>query len=89
MGKASAPKIVPATSEWVDLAEALEATVTPCRGSDAWTSEKAAARAAAVLACRACPVIELCASAAQSTRERFGVWGAVDRTKTTREAVSA
>lgn len=80
MGSAHPPRIRPATPAWVELAEALTTTKTPCIGGTAWTSEDATERAAAVVACRACPLLDLCAEAAASTRETFGVWAGRDRT---------
>lgn len=82
--KAPPPRIVPATPAWVALTDAL-ATLpapTPCSGSDDWTADDAGARAAAAVACRACPVVERCAAAAASTGEAFGVWGGIDRETT-------
>lgn len=76
---AKPPRATPSTPEWDALAEALTETRTPCCGSDAWTSEDPAARASAVLACRACPLTEACRAAADSTHERFGVWAGEDR----------
>ena len=64
---------------------ALAEHVTPCRKGDAWTSEDATERAEAVEGCRACPIVTTCHDAAESTREAFGVWGGIDRTKTARE----
>lgn len=63
---------------------ALDAGHTlPCltdRGA-LWLSDDHEQRAEAANRCRrSCPVIPECATAAASTRERFGVWGGVDRT---------
>jgi hypothetical protein len=45
-----------------------------------WLSESVTERRIAVKLCRGCPVIEPCGQAAEARRERFGVWGAIDRT---------
>ena len=73
------PKVTPQTPEWEALTLALVDTLTPCRGSDAWTSDDAEDRAVAVRACQSCELLDLCRAAADSTRERFGVWAGVDR----------
>lgn len=74
-----APRVTPATPEWEALTEALLDTLTPCRGSDAWTSDDAEDRAVAARACQSCALLDLCGAAADSTRERFGVWAGIDR----------
>lgn len=75
------PTAQPATPEWEALALAMQDhhAPTPCHGSDAWTAEDAAARAAAVIGCRGCPLLEDCHAAAESTGETFGVWAGIDR----------
>jgi hypothetical protein len=44
-----------------------------------WTSEDVADRDAASALCLGCPVLGLCAAAADSRDERWGVWGGRDR----------
>ena len=53
----------------------------PCAGRDAalWTSEDHAERALAAELCTGCPVLSECALAAESTSEKWHVWGGVDR----------
>lgn len=85
MSRATWPTIRPTTPEWEAFALALDEHRTPCAGSETWTAEDAAARAAAVIGCRACPLTDLCHAAAESTGEAFGVWAGIDRTKTARE----
>lgn len=53
----------------------------PCSdGSDAWLSEDREERAIAARRFQPCPLLVLCVAAAESTRERFGVWGGRDLT---------
>ena len=53
----------------------------PCSdGSDAWLSEDREERAIAARLCVPCPLLVLCASAAEVTRATFGVWAGVDLT---------
>ena len=44
-----------------------------------WTSELAAERRQAAAWCAGCPILTECAAAADETRERWGVWGGLDR----------
>lgn len=44
-----------------------------------WTSEDRDERAAAAQRCEPCPVLAECGAFARAYRERWGVWGAVDR----------
>ncbi|MGC5583037.1 WhiB family transcriptional regulator [Ornithinimicrobium sp. W1665] len=75
------PSLRPETAEWEAFAVALaEHGTTPCRGGEAWTHEDPGPRRAAALACRACPLAELCHEAAESTHEPWGVFGGIDRT---------
>jgi len=54
----------------------------PCGdGSGAWVSDDRDERAMAARLCARCPLIVECAEAADSTKERFGVWAGVDRTQ--------
>lgn len=53
----------------------------PCCGSGAWVSEDRDERAVAARLCARCSLIAECAAAADSTKERFGVWAGVDRTQ--------
>ncbi len=54
----------------------------PCGdGSGAWTSEDRDERTMAARACMPCPLLTVCREAADSTKERFGVWGGRDRTQ--------
>jgi hypothetical protein len=46
---------------------------------DYWLSESAADRRIAEQLCRGCPVILECRTAATARKERWGVWGGVDR----------
>ena len=56
----------------------------PCAdGSGAWTSDDHDERALAARLCRPCPILTECGAAADSTKERFGVWAGVDRTQPT------
>jgi len=56
----------------------------PCAdGSGAWTSDDRDERALAARLCRPCPILTECGAAADSTKERFGVWAGVDRTQPT------
>src|SRR5690606_25263879 len=88
--KGTAPKITPATPAWEAFRTGLrdltdEGSATPCgdpRQSHLWTAEDAQARSLAVEGCRPCPLLTECHNAAQSTREAFGVWAGIDRTKT-------
>lgn len=67
-------------------ADALEAGLRiPCaEGGDGWISDDAAERADAAGRCDGCPCLTECAEAADSTVEKFGVWGRVDRSPHTR-----
>jgi hypothetical protein len=65
---------------WRRLQDALEVTVTPCRGRGEWISQHPEDRAFAVQHCRRCPITELCRAYAEAAKERDGVWGGVDRT---------
>lgn len=58
-----------------------EGDLPPCCGSGAWVSEDRDERSLAALACMPCPLLEVCGEAADSTKERFGVWAGVDRTQ--------
>lgn len=49
--------------------------------SHLWLSEREHERAIAAKLCRNCPVILECWSVAVARKERFGVWGGVDRTR--------
>ena len=70
-----------------DLREALRAaldarqTIIPCfpPAPPWWIAEDADRRAQAAARCQPCPAIAACALAAESTRERFGVWSGIDR----------
>jgi len=69
-----------------DLQAALVAALDagepiPCRGPRRrwWTSEAADDRDTAVTRCAPCPILDACHAAAESTRERFGVWAGRDR----------
>ena len=56
----------------------------PCAdGSGAWTSDDRDERALAARLCRPWPILTECGAAADSTKERFGVWAGVDRTQPT------
>lgn len=46
-----------------------------------WLSENARERRIAEQLCIGCPVLVECGQAAEARRERFGVWGGVDRTR--------
>ena len=46
-----------------------------------WLSDHAHDRAQAVKLCKGCPIIRPCGQAASARRETFGVWAAVDRTR--------
>ena len=65
------------------LAEALSARLrVPCIKSEQWTSEDPHERVQAALACDGCPMLTLCAAAADENGEVWGVWGGVDRGRT-------
>lgn len=65
----------------VALVDALRADRRiPCSRSGAWVSSEARERAEAAEACQWCPVLAECATAAESTGERWGVWGGRDLT---------
>lgn len=53
----------------------------PCTGRDRalWVSDDAQERAVAAELCAGCPVLTECSLAAESTRERWHVWGGIDR----------
>lgn len=71
-----------------DLADALAELLDsgdrpPCSWPDTtswWLSDNAADRARAALHCDGCELLDLCHEAAESTRERWGVWAGRDRT---------
>lgn len=71
-----------------DLRDALAALLDsgdrpPCCWPDVgpwWLSESASDRARAVEHCHGCAILDPCHAAAESTRERFGVYGGRDRT---------
>jgi len=58
----------------------LDHQIVPC-GPDPepWYADTPAGRAEAAAQCTGCPVITLCGAAADGARERWGVWGGVDR----------
>lgn len=61
-----------------------QGTLPPCADrSGAWTSDDRDERALAARLCRPCPILTECGAAADSTKERFGVWAGVDRTQPT------
>lgn len=63
------------------LVDAIDAgLIVPCAGSGDWIADDYRKRARAAQACDGCPVLDQCAAAAESTEEKHGVWGAVDRT---------
>jgi WhiB family redox-sensing transcriptional regulator len=68
-----------------DLSEAVQALVldhqiVPCGPDPApWYGDTPAERAEAAKRCRWCTVLALCAAAADENREKWGVWGGVDR----------
>lgn len=45
-----------------------------------WTSDDLEDRRQAVARCRGCPVLKECGAAADERREKWHVWGGVDRT---------
>lgn len=58
--------------------------IPPCRNpqrAHLWTSEDPAEREAAAHMCASCPVLDACT--AHAPHERFGAWGATDRTPRT------
>lgn len=50
----------------------------PSTGED-WTSDDAARREVAAVACEGCAVIELCAAVAVDEHHAFGIWAGRDR----------
>lgn len=61
---------------------------TPCQlDPDRWTSEDYRTRAEAAADCQPCPALAACD--AVGACEGFHVWGAVDRTPTTRKQMTA
>ena len=63
------------------LAQAVESGLEiPCEGSTWPTSEDPDERATAAAWCPGCPVLNLCREA--GSRERWGVWGGIDRSST-------
>ncbi|WP_374969928.1 WhiB family transcriptional regulator [Terrabacter sp. BE26] len=63
------------------LRDAVEAGLRiPCAGRDEWLSEDHEERAQAAQWCDGCPCITECGTAANETKERFGVFGGQDRT---------
>lgn len=46
-----------------------------------WLSERESERAAAVMLCDHCPVLQACQDTAVQRDERWGVWGGVDFTR--------
>lgn len=60
---------------------------TPCQHPgvrDRWTSDSRDERAYAAAACRMCPVLAQCLTAADETRAAWHVWGGIDWTTTPR-----
>lgn len=55
---------------------------TPCGGRDEWTGDDPSDRAYAVAACRFCPILAACGTAADEIVPRWGVWAGRDRTET-------
>lgn len=51
----------------------------PCTGLPGFISDDPAERAMAARICQSCPLVELCAAAADERKEPHGVWGGVDR----------
>lgn len=60
------------------LVIAHNGTPAPCTTSDAWLSPDRDDRAAAVAGCAPCPVLDLCAKAADAIQPDAGVWGGQD-----------
>jgi len=55
---------------------------TPCQtepGSGYWTSDVREEREQAAAWCIGCSVLDLCAAAADESRERWHVWAGIDR----------
>jgi hypothetical protein len=46
---------------------------------DLWVSESVEDRRRAEQLCHGCPVLKYCHTAAAARKERFGVWGGIDR----------
>lgn len=80
--KGTPPRIVPANAQWAAFTEALAQLEKPtaCAGDARFTSEDSTERAEAAALCTGCPVLDLCAAAARSTREGH-VYGGKDRTR--------
>ena len=69
------------------LAGLLErGALPPCAGSAAWTSDEPDERATAAELCKPCPLLDACAALADEGDERWGIWGGIDRSPTSRPA---
>jgi Transcription factor WhiB len=70
----------PFTRSLVDLADqGLRTLCSDPASHHLWLSAEVTERRIAVELCRGRPVIRPCAATAEARRERFGVWGGVDR----------
>lgn len=54
---------------------------TPCAGRNEWLSNRAADKQTATRLCGDCPAKHACAEFAETSHERFGIWGGHDFSK--------
>lgn len=79
MSAAPVPKA--ALPAWQRLCAALSVYQPPCASEpDLWWDTDREAVEAALYGCQRCQVLEPCQRYAEAADERFGVWGAIDRT---------
>ena len=77
---ARAPRIEPASTEYMALAKALITGPAPiCQGDNRFSSEQPKQRAQVLNLCKRCQYQPLCKSAGRS--EKAGIWGGVDKTR--------
>lgn len=77
---------------WSVLSQALDVLAdtgrpTPCQiDPEPFVSEERTERAEAALACRSCPVLDLCLTYAELGNEPFHVWGGLQPTQRRKRA---
>ena len=77
---ARAPRIEPASTEYMALIKALAAGPAPiCQGDERFVTDQPEQRAQVLTYCKRCQYQPLCKSAGRS--EKAGIWGGVDKTR--------
>lgn len=80
------PAALPAWHVLVDALSRTQAGAIPCNGRMEWSSDDQDDRTEAAERCAGCPATVACSNYATAAREKFGVWGGVDRTPSSQRA---